>query len=121
MGRFAARDEPRRLVRGAFNSTTDNDEIQHDLAPGETGDSFGSRGRRTGLNSPSGAWQARVRCGRLHLEYTSMYSRTSLRGVGYAGEMLVALRGILTVIQKHTDEFETKVERASAEHPVAVK
>ena len=38
---------------------------------------------------------------------------------GYAGEMLAALREILTAVQKHGNEFERKVERASAGHPMA--
>jgi len=38
---------------------------------------------------------------------------------GYAGEMLTVLREILVVVQKHADDFEKKVEHASAEHPVA--
>jgi hypothetical protein len=38
-------------VPGTFNSITDDDEIQRNLAPGATDISFGSRGGRTGLKS----------------------------------------------------------------------
>jgi transposase len=38
---------------------------------------------------------------------------------GYAGEMLTALRELLVIIQEKSDDFERKVEQASASHPTA--
>ena len=38
---------------------------------------------------------------------------------GYAGEMLVALRQVLATAHQHADDFEKKVEKASAAHPAA--
>ena len=84
MGRFTARHEPRRLVPGAFNSITDDDEIQHDLAPGETGTSFGSRGVRTGLKSlrgPAGQSAMQPPPTAVHFDALTLSSLVILSGV----------------------------------------